>query len=157
MSTDDDILYMQHALRLARRAGEAGEVPVGAVLVANGEVIGEGWNRVIAAADPTAHAEIVAVRDAAQRLGNYRLPDTTLYVTLEPCTMCVGSLIHARVGDLVFATREPRAGAVCSALRLLEAAPYNHGVVWREGPLGDDSATLLRAFFRARRSNGLPS
>lgn len=155
MSIDDDILYMQHALRLARRAGEAAEVPVGAVLVASGEVIGEGWNRVIGAADPTAHAEIVALRDAAQRVGNYRLPDTTLYVTLEPCTMCVGSLVHARVANLVFATREPRAGAVCSALQLLDVNSYNHRLVWREGPLGDDSAALLRAFFRARRSNGL--
>lgn len=152
MSTDDDILYMQHALRLARRAGEAGEVPVGAVLVANGELIGEGRNRVIGAADPTAHAEIAALRDAARRVGNYRLPDTTLYVTLEPCTMCLGALVHARVRHLVFAAREPRAGAVCSAAQLLDSDFYNHRVAWREGVLAGDSSALLRDFFRTRRN-----
>lgn len=154
MNAEHDTSHMQHALRLARQAGEAGEVPVGAVLVAGGEVIGEGWNRVIGAADPTAHAEIVAIRDAAQRIGNYRLPDTTLYVTLEPCTMCLGALVHARVRQLVFAAREPRAGAVCSAAQLLDSDFYNHRVAWREGTLAQDSAGLLRAFFRARRDAG---
>lgn len=156
MNSSDDIRFMQHALRLARRAAEGGEVPVGAVLVSGGDVIGEGCNSVISAADPTAHAEMVALRDASRRVGNYRLPGTTLYVTLEPCTMCVGGLVHARVETLVFAAREPRAGAVCSAARLLDAGFYNHCVSWREGPLAEDSASLLREFFRARRDVGAP-
>jgi tRNA(adenine34) deaminase len=151
MDSEQDIVFMQQALRLARRAGDSGEVPVGAVLVSADVVVGEGWNRVIGAADPTAHAEIVALRDAAQRMGNYRLPGTTLYVTLEPCTMCIGALIHARVTTLVFAAREPRAGAVCSAAQLPDSQFYNHRVAWREGPLRDDSAALLRDFFRIRR------
>jgi tRNA(adenine34) deaminase len=143
---------MRRALELAARAGELGEVPVGAVLVRGGEMIGEGFNHVIGRSDPSAHAEIQALRDAATREGNYRLPETTLYVTLEPCTMCIGAIVHARVACLVFAAREPRSGAVCSAARLLEAGYYNHRVNWREGPLADESAGRLRAFFRERRA-----
>lgn len=151
MTSEIDIEFMQHALQLARRAGDNGEVPVGAVLVSEGQVIGEGYNSVIASVDPTAHAEIVALREAARRVGNYRLPGTTLYVTLEPCTMCVGAVVHARVQTLVFAAREPRAGAVCSAAQRLNSGFYNHRVIWREGVLLQQSAALLRGFFRARR------
>lgn len=154
MSIDNDIAYMQRALYLAEQAGNAGEVPVGAVLVWEDEVIGEGCNSVIGASDPTAHAEIVALRAGARRAENYRLPGTTLYVTLEPCTMCLGALIHARVSTLVFAVREPRAGAVCSAAQLLDSDFYNHRVMWREGVLAARSRDLLRDFFRARRKAG---
>lgn len=154
MDIENDVTFMHRALELARRAGDMGEVPVGAVLVSAGNVIGEGSNSVIGAADPTAHAEIVALRGAARRAGNYRLPGTTLYVTLEPCTMCLGALIHARVATLVFAAREPRAGAVCSAAQLLGAGIYNHRLAWREGPLAADSGALLTEFFRARREAG---
>ncbi|MFN2327277.1 MAG: tRNA adenosine(34) deaminase TadA [Chromatocurvus sp.] len=154
MSIENDTAYMQRALYLAEQAGNAGEVPVGAVLVLHDEVIGEGCNSVIGASDPTAHAEIIALRAGALHEGNYRLPGTTLYVTLEPCTMCLGALIHARVSTLVFAAREPRAGAVCSAARLLDSDFYNHRVTWREGVLAARSSDLLRNFFRARRETG---
>ena len=152
MNTETDAIFMRQALSQAQRAGDSGEVPVGAVLTSRGEVVGTGWNRVVGAADPTAHAEIVALRDAARRAGNYRLPGTTLYVTLEPCTMCIGALIHARIETLVFAAREPRAGAVCSAAQLLDSNFYNHRLAWREGTLAAESAELLRRFFRARRA-----
>lgn len=142
---------MGRALALAEAAAAAGEVPIGAVLVSDGAIVGEGANGVIARCDPTAHAEILALRDAGQRLGNYRLPGSVLYVTLEPCTMCVGALVHARVAELVFAALEPRAGAVCSTARLLDATHYNHRVSWRQGPLAEESGELLRSFFRARR------
>ncbi len=151
MQDSPDLHWMQRALELADQAAACGEVPVGAVLVRAGEVLGEGWNQVISAADPTAHAECVALRAAAARAGNYRLPDSTLYVTLEPCTMCVGAMVHARIARLVFATREPRAGVVCSQGRQLEAAFYNHQVEWQEGPLGAESADRLQAFFQNRR------
>lgn len=142
---------MRRALALADRAANEGEVPVGAVVVREGELLGEGWNQVIAAADPTSHAEIVALRDAAGVLGNYRLPGTTLYVTLEPCTMCAGAMIHARVEHLVFAAREPRAGVVCSTCALLDEERYNHRVRWTEGVLAEQSAQRLKDFFQARR------
>ena len=142
---------MRQALELADRAAEAGEVPVGALVVRDGEVLGEGWNQVIGARDPSAHAEMVALRAAARAAGNYRVPGTTLYVTVEPCTMCAGVLLHARVAHLVFGAREPRAGAVCSNGALLDAGHYNHRVVWREGILAGECASKLQAFFRARR------
>ncbi len=142
---------MRRALALADRAAAAGEVPVGAVVVSDGQLLGEGWNQVIGASDPTCHAEIVALRAAARARGNYRLPGTTLYVTLEPCTMCAGALIHARVEHLVFGAREPRAGVVCSTAALLDEEHYNHRVHWTEGVLGADSAARLQDFFRARR------
>ena len=143
--------WMLRALELAHHAASRDEVPVGAVLVRDGEVLGEGWNRVITAADPTAHAEIVALRAAAARVNNYRIPGSTLYVTLEPCTMCAGAMIHARVERLVFAAREPRAGVICSNGETLDAPFYNHHVLWEEGPLAEESAALLQAFFKARR------
>mgnify|MGYP001285277908 CR=1 FL=1 len=147
-----DRRWMRVALALAERAAAEGEVPVGAVLVAGDAELGRGWNRPIAACDPTAHAEIGALRDAAQRLGNYRLTDTTLYVTLEPCAMCTGALIHARVRRLVFGAREPRAGAVVSRLQLPEQDWLNHRLQWQGDVLAAESAALLQGFFRARRS-----
>lgn len=142
---------MRRALALADRAAQEGEVPVGAVVVRDQQLLGEGWNQVIGSSDPTAHAELVALRAAAAAVGNYRLPEALLYVTLEPCTMCAGALIHARIGRLVFAAREPRAGVVCSTAALLDQPCSNHRVAWQEGVLAPESAGRLRAFFRARR------
>ncbi len=146
-----DAAFMQRALELAREAAARDEVPVGAVLARNGEIIGEGFNQPISSNDPTAHAEVMALRDAAAREGNYRLPGSVLYVTLEPCTMCTGAIVHARVERLVFATREPRAGVVCSQGSDLDREFYNHRVRWEEGLLAEESAELLQEFFRARR------
>lgn len=147
-----DEAWMRRALELAR-AGEAlGEVPVGAVVVAKGVVIGEGFNAPISRHDPTAHAEVVALREAAARLGNYRLEGATLYVTLEPCTMCVGALVHARVARVVFAATEPKAGSLTSARRQLESGYYNHVFAWQGGLLADEAGDLLSAFFRRRRA-----
>jgi tRNA(adenine34) deaminase len=143
--------WMRRALALADRAENEGEVPIGAVVVRDGELLGEGWNSVIAFQDPTAHAEIVALRDAARMAGNYRLPGATVYVTLEPCTMCVGAMIHARIETLVFAALEPKAGVVCSTCSLLDEPRYNHRVKWQGGVLAQASSERLQAFFRARR------
>jgi len=133
-------------------AADKGEVPVGAVLVdAAGELLAAGHNQPIGACDPSAHAEIVTLREAARKLGNYRLPDTTLYVTLEPCTMCVGVLVHARVRRLVYAASEPRTGAIASAHRLFETGAYNHYPEVEGGVLAEESSALLTEFFRARR------
>ena len=148
----DHAYWMQQALALADRAAEAGEVPVGALVVRDKQLLGQGWNRVISSADPTAHAEIVALREAADAEVNYRLPGATLYVTLEPCSMCAGALVHARIALLVFAAREPRAGVVCSQCALLDSPWYNHRVRWEEGVLAEASSARLQAFFRARRS-----
>jgi len=147
----EDAGWMQRALALAEAAASAGEVPVGAVLVRDSVVLGEGANRSVGANDPLGHAELVALRNAADAAGNYRLPDSTLYVTLEPCAMCAGALIHARVARLVFAAREPRAGAVCSHLELLDQPWLNHKVRWEQGLLAEASAALLRGFFARRR------
>jgi len=151
VTASDHERWMQRALELADRAAALDEVPVGAVVVRDGELLGEGWNQVISAADPTAHAEVVALRAAAQRVGNYRLPEATLYVTLEPCTMCAGAMIHARIAQLVFAATEPRAGVACSRCRLLDEPWYNHRVNWQGGVLAEASSAKLQAFFRARR------
>ncbi len=149
-----DEYWMHKALMLAQQAAVAGEVPVGAVLVLDGVSIGEGSNQPIGSADPTAHAEIIALRQAAASLHNYRLPATTLYVTIEPCTMCVGAMIHARVGRLVFGAVEPRAGAVCSRFRLLDAeGVFNHRIEYQQGLLEAESSELISSFFRARRGN----
>ena len=150
-SPEEHEQWMRRALALADRAANEGEVPVGAVLVRDGKLLGEGWNQVIAARDPTAHAEIVALRDAARVAANYRLPDTTLYVTLEPCTMCCGAMIHARVAQLVFAAQEPKSGVVCSTCSMLDEPRYNHRVNWLGGVLAQDSSARLQAFFQARR------
>ena len=143
--------YMELALELAQRARLADEVPVGALLVLDGEVIGKGWNQPISRHDPTAHAEIVALREAAQAVGNYRLPGTVLYVTLEPCTMCVGAVIQARVKRLVFGAHEPRSGAVSSAFALLQSDKHNHSIKVRSGVLGKECAAVMRTFFAVRR------
>lgn len=143
--------WMRHALRLAEQAGREGEVPVGAVLVKNGQLIAEGWNRPITLNDPTAHAEIQVLRAAGQVLGNYRLIDTTLYVTLEPCTMCAGAIIHARVARVVFGAYDPKGGAAGSLFKVLNSDQYNHRVELRDGVLSSECATLLTGFFRQRR------
>ncbi len=153
-SNAEDEQWMRRALALADRAENEGEVPIGAVVVREGRLLGEGWNSVIAFSDPTAHAEIIAMRDAAQLVGNYRLPGTTVYVTLEPCTMCAGAMIHARIERLVFAAREPKAGVVCSTCNLLDEPRFNHRVSWRGGVLEQESKDRLQAFFRQRRSAG---
>ena len=148
--TDSD--WMQQALAQARIAASMNEVPVGAVLVdAGGELLAAGHNQPISACDPSAHAEIVTLRQAALKLHNYRLPGTTLYVTLEPCTMCVGALVHARVKRLVYAASEPRSGAIESAQRLFETGEYNHRPEIEGGLLAAESSALLTAFFKARR------
>lgn len=142
---------MCQALALAQQAAELGEVPVGAVIVVDGVVIGEGYNQPIATHDPTAHAEVVAIRQAAQKLQNYRLDNSTLYVTLEPCTMCVGALIHARISRVVFATTEPKAGSLVSARKQLETGYYNHVFKFEGGLLADEASKQLSDFFRGRR------
>ena len=156
--TDDkthtvDQHWMQHALALAVQAEALGEVPVGAVVVdGNGCVVGEGWNQPISGCDPTAHAEIVALRGAALKTGNYRLPGCTLYVTIEPCTMCVGALIHARIARLVFGATEPKAGSVVSQARLLDSPVYNHGIAFVGGVCAEQAGALLSAFFQNKRT-----
>lgn len=142
---------MRRALALAREAEAAGEVPVGALVVLDGEVIGEGWNRPICSNDPTAHAEIVAMRDAAVRVGNYRLTGADLYVTLEPCLMCAGAMVHARIRRLVFGAADPRAGAAGTVFEVLESPALNHRVTVTGGVLAQPGGELLRRFFRARR------
>jgi len=149
-----DERWMRAALALAERAAAAGEVPVGAVCVLDGEVIGRGWNRPIAASDPSAHAEILALREAGAARGNYRLPGTTLYATLEPCAMCAGALVQARVARLVYAAPDPRAGAAGSRFELLDGAVLNHRVAVEGGCLGEAAGRLLRGFFQARRGGG---
>jgi tRNA(adenine34) deaminase len=152
VSSDADRHYMQRALELARKAEGEGEVPIGALLVRDGEIIGEGWNRPISESDPTAHAEVMALRDAGQRVGNYRLPGSTLYVTLEPCPMCAGAIIHARVQRVVFGAFDPKGGAAGSVFDLLPSdGRFNHRVDAMGGVLEEESGELLRAFFRSRR------
>jgi tRNA(adenine34) deaminase len=153
MTIDErDRRLMAQALDAARAAGALGEVPVGAVLVgADGAVVAVGANAPIASHDPTAHAEIVALRDAARTLRNYRLPGCTLYVTLEPCAMCVGALVHARVARVVYAARDPKTGACGSVFELASSTRFNHRFDVTGGVLEAESAELLRAFFSARR------
>lgn len=144
---------MGRALALAQEAYSVGEVPVGAVVVRDDQVIGEGFNQPIRTNDPTAHAEILALRAAAQSADNYRLPGAALFVTLEPCMMCVGALIHARIERLVFAAREPKAGAVVSTADLLDRSELNHRVDWCGGLRESESADLLTSFFALRRES----
>jgi tRNA(adenine34) deaminase len=148
---DRDLHWMRRALELARRAAAAGEVPVGAVLVLDNEALGEGWNQPISHCDPTAHAEIMALRAAATRLGNYRLVGSTLYVTLEPCAMCAGAMIHARVGRVVFGATDPRAGAAGSVFNILQSDQLNHRAEVVGDLLAEDCGAVLRDFFRTRR------
>ena len=147
----DDEQGMRAALAQAQLAYDAGEVPVGAVVVLNGEIIGAGYNHPISGLDPSAHAEMAAVRNAAQNIGNYRLPGATLYVTVEPCTMCTGLLIHSRIQRLVYGTTEPKAGAVESALQLPQQPFYNHVMDIQGGVLAEECSTLMSEFFAMRR------
>lgn len=146
-----DETFMQRALELARQAEAEGEVPVGAVLVKDGEIVAEGFNRPIISHDPTAHAEIVTLRAGAKALENYRLTGTTLYVTLEPCPMCAGAMVHSRVGRLVYGAADPRAGAAGTVFNLTQGAPLNHRVEVEGGVLAEEAKSLLQAFFRSRR------
>lgn len=154
MQPDSNEAWMRRALELAARAEAEGEVPVGALVVVNGEIIGQGWNQPISSHDPTAHAEIVALRAAAAKLDNYRLTGATLYVTLEPCPMCAGAIVHARIARVVFGATDPLAGAAGSVFNILESAALNHRVQLEGGVLAEECGTLLRAFFQARRARG---
>jgi tRNA(adenine34) deaminase len=147
--SDED--FMKAALALAEEAAAAGEVPVGAVVVKDGEIIGRGSNRPIGASDPTAHAEIVALREAAARLGNYRLPGCALYVTLEPCAMCVGAMLHARLARVVFGAADPKTGACGSVVALDSEASLNHQTRFEGGLRAEECGAVLRRFFAARR------
>lgn len=153
MAKQSDEFYMQRALALARLGAEKGEIPVGAVVVnAQGEIMAEAWNQPIASCDPSAHAEIVALRRAAQRSGNYRLPGCSLYVTIEPCTMCAGALVHSRIERLVFGAAEPKAGAIISRAQLLDADYCNHQVQYLGNVCAEEAGEIMTRFFRQRRA-----
>jgi len=149
--TTEDEAFMRHAIRLAQRAEAEGEVPVGAVVVADNQCLAEGWNSPISLHDATSHAEIMAIRKAGVQLENYRLVNATLYVTLEPCVMCMGAIIHARIQRLVFGAFDPKRGAVCHALQLADAPFLNHKVVWQGGVLQEACSELLTDFFKSKR------
>jgi tRNA(adenine34) deaminase len=149
MAAED--VFMREALALAAEAAAAGEVPVGAVVVKDGQVIGRGFNRPITTSDPTAHAEIVALRAAAGFLGNYRLPGCELYVTLEPCAMCVGAMVHARIGRVIYGTRDPKTGACGSIVDLPALATFNHHGTFEGGVLAEECGGVLKRFFAGRR------
>jgi tRNA(adenine34) deaminase len=151
MSADGDLAYMAVALELARAAGTAGEVPVGAVVVLNGTIIGQAANAPIALSDPTGHAEILSLRLACAAIGNYRLPGATAFVTLEPCPMCAGAFVHARVARIVYAAADPKSGACGSIMDLVRNPNLNHSIEVAAGVLQEESAELLRTFFQARR------
>jgi tRNA(adenine34) deaminase len=151
MSIETDTKWMKKALELARKAEAAGEVPVGAVIVKDNRLIAEGWNQPITSHDATSHAEIMAMREAGKILNNYRLIDTVMYVTLEPCSMCVGAMIHARVSKVVYGASESRTGALGGAFNLLEANQHNHVFDVDSGVLAVESKTLLQNFFQSRR------
>jgi tRNA(adenine34) deaminase len=150
--TPDDESFMRRALELAQHAAdEHAEVPVGAVLVLDGEIVGEGWNHNIGGSDPSAHAEIMALRDAGKRLGNYRFPGTTLYATLEPCVMCAGAIVHARVARVVYAASDPKTGAAGSVFDTLVSDRHNHRVEVDRGLCADEAGVMLKRFFAERR------
>jgi tRNA(adenine34) deaminase len=149
-----DEFWMEEALRAAQRALEAGEVPVGAIVVCAGEIVGRGWNRNLSDSDPTAHAEIIALRQAGANLGNHRLGDCELFATIEPCPMCAGALVHARLKRLVYGADDPKAGAVHSVMEVLNHPKLNHQMEIRAGVLAGRSAELLQTFFRNRRAEG---
>ena len=153
--TDTDEHFMRVALSFADKAETLGEVPVGAVVVHNGNIVGQGYNQPISGCDPTAHAEIVALRDAANQLSNYRLPEVALYVTLEPCSMCAGAIAHARVSRLIYAAAEPKAGVVSSQARFFEQSFLNHKVQVTSGILASESSKKLSNFFARRRREKL--
>lgn len=143
--------WMQCAFKLAQKAKEHDEVPVGAVIVHEDKIIGEGWNQPISSNDPTAHAEIIALRDAGNNVGNYRLPDATMYVTLEPCAMCAGAIIHARLSKIIFAVADPKTGACGSIFNLLQAEELNHKVEIGKGIMEDECRLLIQTFFKEKR------
>ena len=151
VSATGDELWMEEALRAAQRALEAGEVPVGAVVVCDGKIVGRGWNRSISENDPTAHAEVIALREAGSILGNYRLAECSLFVTIEPCAMCAGALMHARIARLVYGGDDPKAGAVHSVMQVINHPQLNHRMEVRAGVLAGRSAELLQTFFKKRR------
>jgi len=153
-SNASDEFWMQEALRSAQRALESGEVPVGAVVVHAGEIVGRGWNRNLTDSDPTAHAEIIALRQAGEHLGNHRLGDCELFVTIEPCPMCAGALVHSRVKRVVYGADDPKAGAIRSVMEVLNHPKLNHRTEVRGGVLAGRSAELLQSFFRSRRAEG---
>ncbi len=146
-----DLGHMRHALELAQRAASEGEVPVGAVVVHEGRVVGEGWNRPIGASDATSHAETEAIRAACKALGNYRIPGASLYVTLEPCVMCSGAIMHARIGHVFFGASDPKTGACGSVVDLFAEPKLNHHATIEGGVLADESVALLKSFFAGRR------
>ena len=146
-----DEVWMEEALRCAQRALEMGEVPVGAVVVRDGQVVGRGWNRNISECDPSGHAEIIALRSAGSNIGNHRLEDCDLFVTIEPCAMCAGAMVHARIRRLVYGSEDPKAGAVCSVMPVLNHPQLNHKIQVRGGVLAGRSAEVLQTFFRSRR------
>lgn len=148
---EKDTRWMTHALTLAEKAQQQGEVPVGAVIVLNDEIIGEGWNQPISKHDPTAHAEIQALRMACEKMNNYRLPGATLYVSLEPCIMCAGAIVHARIQRVLFSASEPKTGAAGSCINIFNIEQLNHKVQYEQGLLAAQSSQLLRDFFKARR------
>ena len=149
----DHLKWMQYALKLAERSRDEGEVPVGAVIIKDEKLIAEGWNQPIDRNDATAHAEIMAIRAAGEVLNNYRLPDTTLYVTLEPCTMCVGAIIHARIANVIFGAPDPKTGAAGSVVDVFSADCHNHQVRVNGGVMMNDCGQILREFFRERRAS----
>jgi tRNA(adenine34) deaminase len=152
MMSENDLHWMRHAIELARQGQANGEVPVGAVIVKDSQIIGEGWNQPIGLHDPSAHAEMVALREAGKTLRNYRLLDTTLYVTLEPCVMCAGAIIHARVARVVYGARDPKAGAAGSVVDIFANPQINHHVTVEGGLLSAECGDLLSQFFKARRN-----
>ena len=151
--TQSDRKWMEHAISLAHRAEMEGEVPVGAVIIRDGEIVGEGWNRTIGLNDPAAHAEIIALREAGKNIGNYRLVDCTLYVTLEPCCMCAGAMIHARLEHVVFGAVDPKTGAAGSRFQVLCDPGHNHRPVVSGACLADECSEQLRRFFRRKRQS----
>lgn len=151
MTSDNENSWMQYALELAKKAEKKGEVPVGAIVVRNGEIIAEGWNQPISANDPTGHAEIVAIRKAVANLGNYRLAGSELYVTLEPCVMCAGAIIHARISRVIFGASDPKTGAAGSVFDILGTDRLNHKVEVLRGIKEDECASILREFFMYKR------
>ncbi len=150
-SNPSDELWMEEALRCAQRALEMNEVPVGAVVVCGGDIVGRGWNRNISDSDPTAHAEIVALREAGATVGNHRLGDCDLFVTIEPCPMCAGAMVHARINRLIYGSDDPKAGAVHSLMQVVNDPHLNHKIEVRSGVLAGRSTELLQTFFRNRR------
>lgn len=148
----DDLNWMQRAFELAEKAKSQDEVPVGAIIILDNQIIGEGWNQPISANDPTAHAEIMALREAGNNIGNYRLADTTMYVTLEPCAMCAGAIVHARVAKLVYAAEDPKTGACGSVFNLVQTEELNHKVKIDKGVMEEECRSLIQNFFKQKRN-----